>query len=179
MSTVAAWIVDPQGRAVPGVDVELTAQGWRGQRRWGRSDQRGAVRFAVPPVAVRGGGRWTVAVPGVGASRSGRMDETLILTVPSRPSDPRHQLPRAMQFMPNRPGPGPVPPPPRPQGMQGQSEPYMCPPRPLAWFCDGTNLAEYLACACPAGDPGCLTFAEAQFKTRQTLAQQQLAYAFT
>ena len=175
MTAVSAWIVDPQGRPVPGVDVLLTAQGWRGQRWAARSDARGRATFEVPPVAMRGGGRWTVALPGGGASRSGRMDEALILTVPSRPSDPRHQLPMPTQLMSSQPGRGPVPPPPRPQGRQARNESYMCPPRPLAWFCDSTNVAEYLACACPSGDPGCLAFAETQFLTRQALAQQQLA----
>jgi hypothetical protein len=88
MSTVAAWIVDPQGRAVPGVDVELTAQGWRGQRWWGRSDQRGAVRFDVPPMALRGGGRWTVAVPGIGARAVGDLKTPLRLVVPVRTAAP-------------------------------------------------------------------------------------------
>ena len=66
MTTVSAWIVDPQGRAVPGVDVELTAQGWRGQRWAGRSDARGQVSIVLPNAALRNAGQWIAYVPSSG-----------------------------------------------------------------------------------------------------------------
>ena len=88
MTAVSAWIVDPQGRPVPGVDVLLTAQGWRGQRWAARSDARGRATFEVPPVAMRGGGRWTVALPGGGVQADLDLKTPLRLVVPARAPAP-------------------------------------------------------------------------------------------
>ena len=66
MRAVSAWIVDPQGRPVPGVDVLLTAQGWRGQRWAARSDADGRATFELPSAALRGAGTWHATVPAFG-----------------------------------------------------------------------------------------------------------------
>ena len=97
MTAVSAWIVDPQGRPVPGVDVLLTAQGWRGQRWAARSDARGRATFELPPMNARSAGTLTASVPSLGVERSGRLGEVLLVTVAgaARPQLPARTMDRA------------------------------------------------------------------------------------
>ena len=97
MTAVSAWIVDPQGRPVPGVDVLITAQGWRGQRWAARSDARGRATFELPPMNARSAGTLTASVPALGVERSGRLGEVLLVTVAgaTRPRLPEQAMGRA------------------------------------------------------------------------------------
>ncbi len=134
MTAVSAWIVDPQGRPVPGVDVLLTAQGWRGQRWAARSDARGQATFEVPPMNARSAGMLTASVPSLGAERSGRLGEVLLVTAPfHRPrGHEQHAAETGSGSRPllRRPSAPPPPPPPRSQtglGPEWQDAPQIAP----------------------------------------------------